>query len=116
MKTVKCSLLAVCLLFLLSLVSCSTCKAGHIQTSPSVSPANDLLTDEEAMTANDNDLDFDFEQYAYDDGADDETLPDDMDDDSDLEPAPEPDAPAPGGDDGGGAAPEPESTESGDEE
>ncbi len=96
MKTVKHSLLAVCLLFLLSLVSSATCIAGHTQTSPCVAPAGDSLADDDAITADSND--FDFEQYAYEDGSDEEPVTDGMDDDSDLEPAPEPDAPAPGDD------------------
>ncbi|MFA6012629.1 MAG: hypothetical protein WC799_21735 [Desulfobacteraceae bacterium] len=116
MKTVKCSLLLVCLLFLLGVTSSSTCTASDIKTGPlaaldNTTQTNDL-NDDEVVEEND-DFDFDYEQYAYDEGGDDDTYVDDQGEDSDLEPAPELDDPTPGtsGDDSAEPAPEPESSD-----
>lgn len=121
MKTVKCSLLLVCLLFLLGFTSSSICtasdiKSGHPATLDNTTQADDL--DDGAIVEDNDDLDFDYEQYAYDEGGDDDTYVDDQGEDSDLEPAPELDDPAPGpsGDDPAAEpapapAPEPESSD-----
>lgn len=112
MKTVKCSLLLVCLLFLLGVTSSSTCTASDIKTGPlaaldNTTQTNDL--DDGAVVEDNDNFDFDYEQYAYDDSGDDDTYVDDQGEDSDLEPAPELDDPPSGPD--GDAAPEPESSD-----
>lgn len=120
MKTVKCSLLLACLLFLLGFISSSTCTASDIKTGPLAAIDNTTQTnvlEDDGIVGDNDDLDFDYEQYAYDESGDDDTYVDDQGEDSDLEPAPELDDPAPGpsGDDSAEAAPAPE-PDSSDEE
>lgn len=114
MKTVKCSLLLVCLLFLMGLASSSTCKAsdinkGHWAALDNTMSATDQ--EDEVIAEDDDALDLYYEQYASDESSDDDTYVDDQGEDSDLEPAPELEGPS--GDDGEDTvpAPEPETTE-----
>jgi hypothetical protein len=114
MKTVKCSLLLACLLFLLGFTSSSTCTAsaintGHLAALDNTMQTNDL--DDQAVVEDNDDLDFDYEQYAYDESGDDDTYVDDQGEDSDLEPAPELDEPAPGPRDDDSADTAPESSD-----
>lgn len=117
MKTVKCSRLLVCILFLLGFIYSSTClasdtRSGHVTALDNTIKTKDL--DDGAIVEDNDDFDFDYEQYAYDDSGDDDTyVDDDQGEDSDLEPAPEFDDPAsgPSGDDSAAPAPEPESSD-----
>ena len=117
MKTVNGSLFMLCLMYLLVLAPYSAHAASMPYHGGHASLDTALLPDdgEEALT-DDGGPGLDLEQYAYDEGGDDDTYADDTEEDSDMEPAPEPVDPGPAIEDGGGdAAPTPDADDEGDD-
>lgn len=114
MKTVYGSLVVMCLLAVMLCVPNSAVSAGHDAAAilTTLDPGLTMVEDgDDTLYALEGDDPADLEQYAYDEGGEDETYMEEPEDDSDMEPAPEPDDSGP--EQGGGEDEEPDA---GDEE